>query len=89
MLHHTQQVEETSTETQTETERRDLETRLWNEKASSLGCVFVCVFLPLVNALSVGIPQKPPVVPNFNQTLDTITQLQVFVIQTLLGHKKQ
>lgn len=47
-------------------------------------------FFPiLVNALSVGIPQKSPVVPNFNQTLDIITQIQVFVIQTLLGHKKQ
>lgn len=60
---------------------------VWNGRLLQiLGKSFL---LLLVNALSVGIPQKSPVVPNFNQTLDIITQLQVFVIQTLLGHKKQ
>lgn len=42
----------------------------------------------LVNTLLVGISQKPPVLPDFYQTLDLITQLQIFIIQTLLGHKQ-
>lgn len=78
MLHQTQKVEEASTEEQ----RRALgmEVTVNGGGQASPGCSA----LLLVNALPVGIPQQSPVLPYFNQTLDTITHLQIFVFQTLL-----
>lgn len=40
----------------------------------------------LVETLLVWIPQEPPVLPDFHQTLDFIAQLQIFIIQTLWRH---
>lgn len=48
-----------------------------------------CVSGLLVETLLVRIPQEPPVLPDFHQTLDFIAQLQVFIIQTLWKRKEK
>lgn len=43
----------------------------------------------LVNTLLEGISQKPPVLIDFHETLDLIAQVQIFMIQTLLGQERE
>lgn len=66
-----------------ETSRRSLSRQTGEHSDTWVAQSPWCVSGLLVETLLVWIPQEPPVLPNFHQTLDFIAQLQVFIIQTL------
>lgn len=97
MLHHAQQVEEATTAE--EGEWLFTYPRLLLITGSDTDSEWLyCITRPhhwklaegsylLVNALLEGVSQQPPVLPDIYQTLDFISQLQIFTVQTLQGQK--
>lgn len=78
VLHHAQQVEEATAAEETGRVRKKEKTKMKTD------CIRRAISGNLlIETLLIRISQQPPVLSNFHQTVNFVTQLQIFTVQTL------